>query len=101
MLDYTAKLTRHAWKFTPEDLDRLRRVGFDDRAILQINLIASWFNYINRVADGLGVGRGQLDIPLRAEGRKRAVKGGPEIPWKGSVHGLSRPGADAGVAASL
>jgi uncharacterized peroxidase-related enzyme len=59
MLDYAAKLTRHAWKVTPQDVDELRRVGFDDRAILQINLIASWFNYINRVADGLGVGRGQ------------------------------------------
>jgi uncharacterized peroxidase-related enzyme len=57
MLDYVAKLTREPWKVTPEDLDRLRRVGFDDRAILQINLIASWFNYINRVADGLGVGK--------------------------------------------
>ena len=32
-------------------------VGFDDRGILQITLIASWFNYINRVADSLGVGR--------------------------------------------
>ena len=58
MLDYAAKLTRHAWQVTPEDLDRLRRAGFDDRGILQINLIASWFNYINRLADGLGVGRG-------------------------------------------
>lgn len=57
MLDYAAKLTRHADRVTREDLDALRRVGFDDRAILQINLIASWFNYINRVADGLGVGR--------------------------------------------
>ena len=57
MLDYAAKLTRHAWQVTPDDLDRLRRVGFDDRAILQINMIASWFNYINRVADGLGVGK--------------------------------------------
>ena len=57
MLDYTAKLTRHAWTVTPEDLDRLRAVGFDDRGILQINLIASWFNYVNRVADGLGVGK--------------------------------------------
>ena len=57
MLDYTAKLTRAAWTVTPDDLDRLRRVGFDDRAILQINLIASWFNYVNRVADGLGVGK--------------------------------------------
>ena len=57
MLDYAVKLTRHAWQVTPEDLERLRRAGFDDQAILQINLIASWFNYINRVADGLGVGR--------------------------------------------
>ncbi len=57
MLDYAAKLTTDATQVTPADLDALRRVGFDDRAILQINLIASWFNYINRVADGLGVGR--------------------------------------------
>ena len=57
MLDYAAKVTREPWKVTPGDLDRLRRAGFDDRAILQINLIASWFNYINRVADGLGVGK--------------------------------------------
>jgi alkylhydroperoxidase family enzyme len=35
----------------------LRSVGFDDKAILQITLIASWFNYINRVADALGVGQ--------------------------------------------
>jgi alkylhydroperoxidase family enzyme len=57
MLDYAAQLTRDATQVTPADLDRLRRLGFDDRAILQINLIASWFNFINRVADGLGVGR--------------------------------------------
>ena len=57
MLDYAAKLTREPPRVGPEDLDRLRAAGFDDRGILQINLIASWFNYINRVADGLGVGR--------------------------------------------
>jgi len=57
MLDYAAKLTTQPARIMPDDLERLRRVGFDDRAILQINLIASWFNYINRVADGLGVGR--------------------------------------------
>ena len=57
MLDFTAKLTKEAYKTTPEDLDRLRAVGFDDRAILQITMIAAWFNYINRVADVLGVGR--------------------------------------------
>ncbi len=57
LLDYTAKLTREPSRVGPDDLGRLRTAGFDDRAILQINLIASWFNYINRVADGLGVGR--------------------------------------------
>ena len=57
MLDYVAQITRDATKITAEDIAKLRAVGFDDRAILQINLIASWFNYINRVADGLGVGR--------------------------------------------
>ena len=57
MLDFTAKLTKESYKTTPEDLDALRAVGFDDRAILQITMIAAWFNYINRVADALGVGR--------------------------------------------
>jgi alkylhydroperoxidase family enzyme len=57
MLDYVAQITRDATKISTADLDKLREAGFDDRAILQINLIASWFNYINRVADGLGVGR--------------------------------------------
>jgi uncharacterized peroxidase-related enzyme len=57
MLDYTAKLTMSPAQVTPDDLQRLRHHGFDDRGILQINLIASWFNYINRVADGLGVGK--------------------------------------------
>jgi len=54
---YVAQLTRDAGRITPDDLARLRQHGFDDRAILQINLIASWFNFVNRVADGLGVGR--------------------------------------------
>ena len=57
MLDYVAMLTRNVREIGPQHLDRLRAAGFDDVGILQINLIASWFNYINRVADGLGVGR--------------------------------------------
>ena len=57
MLDYVAQLTRDATRITPEHHARLRDAGFDDKAILQITLIASWFNYINRVADALGVGR--------------------------------------------
>lgn len=57
MLDYVSKLTLSPAKVQREDVEKLRQVGFDDTGILQINLIASWFNYINRVADGLGVGR--------------------------------------------
>ena len=57
MLDYVVKLTRDATKVWKDDMEKLRNAGFDDRGILQITLIASWFNYINRVADSLGVGR--------------------------------------------
>lgn len=57
MLDYVVKLTRDATKVSKNDHDRLRAAGFDDKAVLQITLIAAWFNYINRVADALGVGR--------------------------------------------
>jgi uncharacterized peroxidase-related enzyme len=57
MLDYVIKLTKDATQVRPEDHERLRNAGFEDKAILQITLIASWFNYINRVADALGVGR--------------------------------------------
>jgi uncharacterized peroxidase-related enzyme len=57
MLDYAVKITRDATKVWKDDHDKLRGVGFDDQAILQITLIAAWFNYINRVADALGIGR--------------------------------------------
>lgn len=57
MLDYVVQLTKDATRITPEHHKRLRDAGFDDQGILQITLIASWFNYINRVADALGVGR--------------------------------------------
>jgi alkylhydroperoxidase family enzyme len=57
MLEYVEQVTKDATRISPAFHDRLRAVGFDDRGILQITLIASWFNYINRVADALGVGR--------------------------------------------
>jgi len=64
MLDYVVKLTKDATRCSRADHDALRQAGFDDRGILQITLIAAWFNYINRVADALGVGR---DLPAAAE----------------------------------
>jgi uncharacterized peroxidase-related enzyme len=71
MLDYVVKLTKDATKVWKDDIVGLRQAGFDDRGILQITLIASWFNYINRVADALGVGREQSQSPS-AEGVKVA-----------------------------
>jgi alkylhydroperoxidase family enzyme len=64
MLEYVVKLTKDATQCSPEDHKKLREAGFDDRGVLQITLIASWFNYINKVADSLGVGRDG-----KAEGR--------------------------------
>jgi alkylhydroperoxidase family enzyme len=61
MVEYVVQLTKDATKITPDYHRRLRETGFDDQAILQITLIASWFNYINRVADALGFGRGPAD----------------------------------------
>ena len=57
MLDFVVTLTQDATRISRAHHQRLHAVGFDDRGILQITLIASWFNYINRVADALGVGR--------------------------------------------
>ncbi len=57
MCAYAEQVTRDATQIQRADLNRLRAVGFDDTAILQITQIAAWFNYINRIADALGVGR--------------------------------------------
>jgi len=57
MLDYVVKVTKDATKVGKDDHEKLRAEGFDDRGILQVTLIAAWFNYINRAADALGVGR--------------------------------------------
>jgi uncharacterized peroxidase-related enzyme len=57
MLTYVEKITKNPVSIWREDMDSLRRAGFDDTGILQITLIACFFNYIKRVADALGVGR--------------------------------------------
>lgn len=55
MLDYAVKLTRDPGGMTGNDTESLRDAGFDDRAILDICQVASYYNYVNRLADGLGV----------------------------------------------
>ncbi len=55
MLDYAIKLTKSPATVSKEDLEGLRTAGFADEEILRINLIASYFNFVNRVVSGLGV----------------------------------------------
>ena len=55
MLAYVVKLTLHPAQVDSADVDRLRAAGFDDTAILDICQVASYYNYVNRLADGLGV----------------------------------------------
>ena len=57
VVEYAIQITKDASQITREHHTRLREVGFDDTAILQITMIVAWFNYINRMADALGVGR--------------------------------------------
>jgi uncharacterized peroxidase-related enzyme len=75
MLNYVVKLTKDATQCSPEDHQRLREAGFDDRGILQITLIAAWFNYINRVADALGVGRDWDTSELARQPRQAEATG--------------------------
>lgn len=52
---FAEKLTHRQREVGPDDLDILRGHGFDDRAIHDATQVVAYFNYITRVADGLGV----------------------------------------------
>lgn len=56
LLDYSAKLTREPWNMREADVVALRAAGLSDRDILDVNQVAAYYAYANRVADGLGVG---------------------------------------------
>ena len=55
MLRYAVKLTRTPHEVAVADVDRLRNAGFDDTGILDICQVVSYYAYVNRLADGLGV----------------------------------------------
>ena len=55
MLSYADKLTRHPNAMMKDDVEALRGVGFTDEDILAIAEITSYYAFVNRIADGLGV----------------------------------------------
>jgi len=55
MLEYVEKLTKIPNEIRKSDIDNLKRMGFSDKTILDINLITSYFNFVNRIILGLGV----------------------------------------------
>jgi len=55
MLDYAAKLTQSPSSVSAADVDALRSNGFTDAAILDVCQVVAYYNYVNRLADGLGV----------------------------------------------
>lgn len=55
MLRYSLKLTETPWDMVEQDVAALRDAGFSDRDILDIAEVVSYYAYVNRIADGLGV----------------------------------------------
>ena len=55
LCEYAEKLTLTPKQMTSEDIEALRKAGFDDRAIHDATQVIGFFNYIDRIADALGV----------------------------------------------
>lgn len=55
LVEFAVKLTRRPGDVDAGDVDLLREAGFDDVGISSCVQVVSYFNYINRVAEGLGV----------------------------------------------
>lgn len=55
ILDYAVKLTRGPATMTKEDVEKLRHHGLSDEDIVDCVHCVGYFNFINRVLDGLGV----------------------------------------------
>jgi uncharacterized peroxidase-related enzyme len=78
LLEYARKLTLTPAEIVEQDLERLRAHGLDDRAIVDANQIVSYYNYVNRVADGLGV---QLERDWPSEQRRPRRYGRATMPF--------------------
>ena len=55
MLAYAEKVTREPASVDRAYVDRMKEIGFTDHELHDIVQVTAFFNYINRLADGLGV----------------------------------------------
>lgn len=55
LADHAALLTRSPGAVKEADVEKLRAVGLDDRAVLDLTLLVAYFNFANRLANGLGL----------------------------------------------
>ena len=55
IVEYAVKLTRTPAQIMQADVQALREAGLSDRAILDVAQVTAYFNFVNRLADGLGV----------------------------------------------
>jgi uncharacterized peroxidase-related enzyme len=73
MLEFVEKLTLDPGQMIEQDVQQLRAAGFGDEDILEISLICSYYNMINRIAESLG-----------AETEEEKLEGpiGQALPWR-------------------
>ena len=55
IVEYSLKITKTPSKMTKDDVEMLRNVGLTDEAILSVVMVNSYFAFVNRMADGLGI----------------------------------------------
>lgn len=55
LCEFAVKLTHLAAEISPEDADALRAVGLSDRDVSDAIQVIGYFNYVTRVADGVGI----------------------------------------------
>ena len=72
MIDFALKLTREPSSVKREDLDALKQRDFSEEQVVDIVLITCTFNFMDRLADGLGV---ELDPQMQRLVEKNADKG--------------------------
>ncbi len=72
MLDYAIKLNTSPLNLGAADLQGLRDAGFEERGVMDIVLVVSLFNFMNRVSDGLGAQTEASMEKSRERGEKRA-----------------------------